>query len=513
MALALLPLVRFILAVLTITVPRARKLFIVLAHLVDASLLIWLVVALSRSSAATFTLGGIPNNLGISMIGDRIGLTFASLAWCLSVAVCISIWRDRLRPYFFLLLHLLVGACYALAFTKDLFNAYLLFELLTLTSFLLVGYQRRPHQILASLRYLILSSLGMTVFLFGVGVVYAHCGSLDYAVLVPLVANAAGESWVLLAAALLVAGVAVKAGVFTFSLWLPSAHARAMPPVSALLSGLVIKMGVLELFRLVDIFPIQLPLLVLGSITGLLGIVYAICTYDLKKMFAFSTLSQIGYILIGFGASTWEGRLGALEYAVAHGLFKSLLFLALGEAATRVGNAQCDTLIAHKNDIPWGTRLALIIGTLGIIGLPPLAGFDAKVILEDGLSSTALRIVVLLISMGTAIAFSKFIPILFARSTCRTDLPHAIAYSWLGGLILAFWPISVVMSSWSCCIHAFTPIHLIEAFGAILVGWLTYLVTRKRKLPLPQAVFHLEISPLVILVGFVGVYVLLAISQ
>ena len=513
MPLVLLPLLRFVAAILSITFVRARRPLIFMSHVVDGLLLAWLVVALTRGIPSLITIGSVPNGLGISMIGDRIGMTFASLAWGLSIAVSVFTWKDQLRPYFFLLFHLLIGACYALAFTKDLFNAYLLFELLTLVSFLLVGYQRQPRQIWASLNYLILSSLGMTVFLFGVGVVYAHCGSLDYAILVPLIANAAGEPWVLLAASLLVAGVAVKAGVFTFSLWLPSAHARAMPPVSALLSGLVIKMGVLELFRLADIFPIQLPLLVLGSITGLLGTLYAVFTYDLKKMLAFSTLAQIGYILIGFGASTWEGRLGALEYAVAHGLFKSLLFLALGEAATQLGNAQCDTLVAHKNDIPWGTRIALIIGTLGIIGLPPLAGFDAKVILEDGLASITLRIVVLLISVGTAMSFSKFIPILFAKSTCRTDLPHAMAYSWLGGLILAFWPISVAMSSWSCCIHAFTIVHIAEAVGAIAIGGAVYALFRKRTFRLPQAIFHLEISPLIILLGFVAVYVLIAVGN
>lgn len=510
MPLVLLPLFRFVIAILTITIPRAQKSLVVLSHLIDSVLLIWLIQALWRGPAVAFTIGGIPDGLGIAMIGDRIGMTFASLAWCLSVAVNLAVWKHHLRPYFFLLLHLLIGACYALSFTKDLFNAYLLFELLTLASFLLVGYERKPHQIWASLRYLILSSLGMTIFLFGVGVVYAHCGSLDYSILHPLILSAQGDPWVLLAASLMVAGVAVKAGVFVFSLWLPSAHARAMPPVSALLSGLNIKMGVLELFRLADIFPIQLPLIVLGSITGLLGALYAIQTNDIKRMFAFSTLSQIGYILIGLGAATAEGRLGALSYAVAHGLFKSLLFLSVGEAATHAGSAKLKTLIAHKRSIPRGTRIAMIIGTLSIIGLPPLAGFDAKVILEDGLPSMTLRVVVLLIAVGTAISFSKLLPVLFSRSTGKTDRSHVAAYTWLGVLVLLFWPISVAMSSWSCCIHAFTVVHIAESFGAIAVGSALYALIRKRTLRLPQAIFHMEMSPLIILLGFVAVYVLIA---
>ena len=510
MPLVLLPLSRFLIGILSLSVPRMRKFLTVLAHLVDGLLLTWLAIELIQGAPALLAIGGAPEGIGISLIGDRIGMTFALLAWGLSIAVTIYAWKDQLRPYFFLLLHLLMGACYALAFTKDLFNAYLLFELLTLVSFLLVGYQRHPRQIWASLRYLVLSSLGMSIFLFGVGVIYAHCGTLDISLIQPIVQAAAREPWVLLASSLLVAGIAVKAGIFMFSLWLPSAHARAMPVVSALLSGLVIKMGVLELFRLADMLPIQLPLVVLGAISGLLGILYAVNSHDIKRMLAFSTLSQIGYALIGFGAGTLEGRLGALSYIVAHGLFKALLFLAVGEAASHAGNAQLQTLKRNKGAIPWGARTAMIIGTLGIIGLPPLAGFDAKAILEDGLPTLALRVIVFLISIGTVVSFAKLVPILFARSTCRTSRSRALAYGWLGGLILFFWPVAILMTSTAICACAFSVAHIAEALTAIALGGIVYSLTHKRVFRLPDTPFHLEESPLYILVGFFVVFALLA---
>ncbi len=513
MPLIVLPLLRFLIAILSITLSRARRPLAVVSHLVDAALLAWLAASLARGVPAVLTLGDASVGVGISLIGDRIGMTFSALAWGLSLAVSVYIWRDRLRPYFFLLVHLLVGACYALAFTRDLFNAYLLFELLTLVSFLLVGYGRQPRQIWASLRYLILSSFGMTLFLFGVGIVYAHCGTLDVSILRPLVATSAGEPWVLLSASLLTAGVSVKAGVFVFSLWLPSAHARAMPPVSALLSGVVIEMGVLELFRLADVFPLRLPLIVLGSITGVLGIVYAIATNDMKKMLAFSTLSQIGYVLIGFSADTPAARLGALAYAVAHGLFKALLFLSIGDAAAHTGGSELPRLIENKTSIPWGARIALLIGTLGIVGLPPLAGFDAKAILEDGLPSLGLHVVIWLLSLGTVVSFSKFTPFLFARSTCRTQRSHAWAYGWLGGLILAFWPVSVLMTSTPLCLHALGPAHLLESLAILLAGGGAYALVRRRiPFSLPERIFHLEESPLIILLGFFLVFALLLVG-
>ncbi|MFC2107920.1 complex I subunit 5 family protein [Candidatus Bipolaricaulota bacterium] len=513
MPLILLPLLRFAFAVLTITFARARKLLTIVSHLIDAVLLSQLVLSLVRGVPELITVGGAPAGIGISLIGDQIGLTFAVLAWILSIAVSAYTWKDQLRPYFFLLLNLLIGSCYALSFTMDLFNAYLLFELSTLASFLLVGYQRRPRQIWASLHYLALSSLGMSMFLLGIGVVYAHCGSLDLAELKTLISASAGEPWVLLAGSLLVAGIAVKAGVFIFSLWLPSAHARAMPAVSALLSGLVIKMGVVGLFRLAAVFPIDLPLIVLGAITGILGIIYALNSYDIKRLLAFHTLSQIGYILIGFGAHTDVARLGALSYEVAHGLFKALLFLTIGEAAARAGGSDLKTLIENKRDIPRGTRIALIIAVLGIIGLPPLAGFDAKAILEDGLPTTALRLIMLLISIGTVMSFAKLTPVLFSRSTCRANRSRILSYAWLGAGIILFWPLSLLLVSPAINLHALSVPHIVEALVVIAVGGALYLLIRKKSFRLPEGIFRLETSPLVILVGFFLVYALIVLGQ
>jgi len=513
MQLILLPLLRFVCAILSISFARARKPFTILSHVVDAALLSQLVLTLVRGTPKMVTVGGAPAGIGISLIGDQLGLTFAVLAWILSVAISCYTWKDKLRPYFFLLLNLLIGACYALSFTTDLFNAYLLFELLTLVSFLLVGYQRQPRQIWASLHYMVLSSLGMSMFLLGIGVVYAHCGSLDLTELKTLISTSPSEPWMLLAGSLLVAGVTVKAGVFIFSLWLPSAHARAMPAVSALLSGLVIKMGVVGLFRLADVFPIDLPLIVLGAITGILGIIYALNAYDIKSLLAFHTLSQIGYLLIGVGAGTEVARLGALSYAVAHGLFKSLLFLSIGEAAARAGGSDLKTLIKNKRDIPRGTRIALIIGVLGIIGLPPLAGFDAKAILENGLPTMVLRLIVLLISVGTVMSFAKLTPVLFSSSTCRTNRSRILAYTWLGGGIILFWPLSLLLVSPTIYLHAFTTPHIAQALAVIAVGGALYLLIRKRQFRLPSDIFRLETSPLIILVGFFLVYALIALGR
>lgn len=506
-----LPLARFLIAALTIAMGRGQKALLIVAAIVDLALITQLCTVLT-GGACNVTFGGWSAGIGITFAIDVTSLVFSSLALALFVAVTLYRWKDPLRPGFAALLHLLIGACYGLAFTKDLFNAYVLFELVTLTSFLLVGTDRRPRQIWSSLRYLVFSSFGMSVFLLGVAVVYANAHSLDLDVLAAAVAAAPSAPWVRLAASLLVAGVAVKAGVFIFSLWLPLAHAQAPPAISALLSGLVVKMGVVELYRLSAAFPLGLPLTVLGILTAFIGVVYAVAARDAKRMLAFSTLSQIGYLLVGFGAGNEAARFGALDYAIAHGLFKALLFLAVGEAATLVGSSRFDRLLEQRDLLPRGTRIALALGMAGILAVPPFAGFAAKAVLESGISSLPVRVCIFLISAGTALCFARLWPLVAGRSSARTTRHRAAAYGLLGTAVALFLPISRAIepaSIWAATLHG--PIYG-EALAAIAVGTASYAFLRRVNLRLPERPFRLEEGILVVLAGFLLVYALLALG-
>jgi multicomponent Na+:H+ antiporter subunit D len=511
--LILLPLVSFLIAGVTIAVGRWSRGLALLALAVDVVLLARLGTMLHSGGEIALALGGWGRELGIHFVGDRIGMTFASLVLVLDAAVLAYTWRQELRPYFFMLLHLVVGSGFAMVFTEDLFNTYVILELLTLSSFLLVGYGRQPRQIWASLRYLILCSLGMSLFLLGIAVVYHHTGSLAIPAIAARVAEAPHAAWIPLAAALLVSGAAVKAGILVFSLWLPAAHARATPAVSALLSGVVIKMGVVELFRLSEIFPLELTLTVLGLTTGLLGVVYAIQTYDVKRLLAFHTLSQVGYLLVGFGAGGEAARLGALDYAVAHGLFKALLFLAAGEAARAVRSSDVRDLILHRDGIPRGARIALLVGILGIVGLPPFAGFAAKAVLESGIHPTALHAAMALVSVGTATSFAKLLPLLRSRSkTACCAWPQVAAYGLLGGAVLFFLPLSATVIPRSFVSAAWHWPAFLEALAALVAGLTLHRVLLGRRIPLPMRLFRVEEATLVILGSFFLVYGLLRVG-
>ncbi|MGD9675660.1 MAG: complex I subunit 5 family protein [Candidatus Bipolaricaulia bacterium] len=502
-----LPLARFLFGALAIAVGRGQRLFLALSAVVDATLLAGLCNVL-RGGTCVVTFGGWGGYYGITFSIDLISVAFVALALALSVAVTLYTWRDAFRPSWAMLVHLLVGACYALAFTQDLFNAYVLLELVTLAAFLLVATDRRPRQIWASLRYLIFSSFALNIFLFGAAVAYTHVHSLNLGAIAAAVTRSPDAPWVRLAAALLFTGAAVKAGVFVFSLWLPLAHSQAPPAVSALLSGLVVKMGVVVLYRLSIAFPVRAPLVALGGLTAILGIIYAAWSLDAKRMLAFHTLSQIGYVLIGFGAGSDAARFGALDYAVAHGLFKALLFLAVGEAAAIAGSSRLECLVAERARLPRGTRVALIIGMLGIVGLPPFAGFAAKSVLESGIPSIPLRVLFFVVSAGTALSFAKLWPLVHGRSAARTTAPHAVAYGLLGTTVVLFLPISRVMepaSVWAATLHA--PAY-VEALTAFAVGTAAYAWTRRVTPRLPERLFRLEEGFLILLGGFFLIYLL-----
>jgi len=366
-------------------------------------------------------LGGSP--WGIPLAGDTLAVAFWALAPLVHAAVW---WHERHRSTTFHgLVTLLVGTCLAAVLSRDLFNLYVLLDLGSLLSVVLISYDRKPRATWAALRYLLLSALGMLVYLLGIGLVYGELGTLSLVRIAEIAPNLSHPP-LAVGVSLLVMGAAVKAGVFLFGLWLPPAHGHAPTGVSVILSSVVVKMGVVALARLAEAFPIGLILAVLGLFTGLGGMIYALWEPDLKVFLAFSTVSQLGYMLIGFGVGG-AAAFGATLFLIAHGLYKGLLFLAAGAAIEERGERTFDQLAGN---LSWGVALGLAVGSWAIVGLPPLAGFAAKGALSAGLSPLAKGLIVAL-SVGTAAAFSKVLPLLRSRG------PKRGAEAGVVGLILA----------------------------------------------------------------------------
>ncbi len=342
--------------------------------------------------------GGLP--FGVAVAGDLWALGIWGLALALHSAVLVQGWRKD--GLYHSLITVLIGTCLAGGISRDLFNLYVVLELSSLLSVILVAKEGRSAAVWAALRYLLLAGVGMTLYLFGLGLVYGRTGSLAISTLSQ---TDFSNPSLRIGVGFLLAGTAVKAGVFLLGLWLPPAHGQAPTEISALLSGVVVKLGIVTLARIVEAFPVEPVLLSLGMVTGFGGIVYALVEPDVKIFLGYSTVSQLGYMLIGLGLGTWEA---ALFYTVAHGFFKGLLFLSAGMAVEAKGKRNIPEL---KGGLPWPVVMGLALGTWAIVGLPPLAGFAGKQALSFQGPGWAKGVLIGL-SLGTAVSFAKLLPLL-----------------------------------------------------------------------------------------------------
>ena len=503
----LLPLIFFIAGALALLWPRRAQLITLVTLLFSGALVAMLAMRLIAYGPISYTIGDWPVEMGIELYFDKIGLYFSVLAVVLGLAVIAHLWNRSMKSHFYLLLNLLFGSIYTLIFSRDLFNIFVAMELLTLTSFLLVGYPRRPYQVWASLKYLILSVIGMGLYLLGVAVLYHHTGTLNLAIIAELIA---GEHtvWLTLSSALIVTGIAVKSGIFLFSMWLPDAHAYALPAVSALLSGIVVKMGIVVLFRLSEVFPLSCLLIVLGIATSLLGILWALAEQEIKKILAFSTFAQIGYILIGLGLNTHGTINAALWYAVGHGLFKGLLFLSAGTAIVSVKGRTVGALLARHALLPPMTRLALLIGILALSGFPLLPAFVGRTLLDGGVPYGWLKLVLGLISLGGVIVYARLLPIGDFRRREGTEYHRETRGERLAAMILILPVILFLPLAWLAGVEITLGMNLIKPSLLFIGGILAWQLVKRVNLRLSNAPFQLEQSIVIIIAGFVAIYTL-----
>lgn len=230
-------------------------------------------------------------------------------------------------------------------------------------------------------------------------VLFAATGSFDFALPVPISAGAATAIFLLA-----LVGFGLKAGVMPMHVWLPGAHANAPSHVSSLMSGVLIKMGIYGLVRILSLFP-HPPLwwgevtLALGVISGILGVAFAIGQHDFKRLLAYHSVENIGIICMGLGVallgrSLGNGPLvalglgGALLHVWNHGVFKSLLFLSAGSVLHATHTREIDELGGLAKRMPW-TALGFLVGAVAICGLPPLNGFVSELLVYLGLFKSA----------------------------------------------------------------------------------------------------------------------------
>jgi formate hydrogenlyase subunit 3/multisubunit Na+/H+ antiporter MnhD subunit len=258
----------------------------------------------------------------------------------------------------------------------------------TLSVVFLVTFYWRRESMEAGYKYLLLVSVGVTFALLGCILIY--CGAIPYLpgrrllllTEIGKIARVIPESIVLIACAMFIVGFGTKAGLIPFHAWLPDAHSEAPVPISALLSGIVIKIGAYVLARTVTIFAPTYPAVVtfvaiLASVGMVIGIIMALVQDDLKRLLAYSSVSQIAYVIEGLGLGTYLGIYGGLYHLINHTISKALLFLCAGALMYSAGTRKISELRLVAKKMPV-TGFCFFVGALAIGGMPPFNGFMSK---------------------------------------------------------------------------------------------------------------------------------------
>ncbi|MCG8480470.1 MAG: hypothetical protein MI724_15360 [Spirochaetales bacterium] len=394
----------------------ARKTFTALALLPLGAMAVVLgrqLPAIMAGSVLRYALGGYAEGPGITLILDGPAWLASMLIVLISSLVAIFSLEDRqfdLR-YFFFLLMLVVGM-ETVVLTGDIFTMFVGFEVVALSAYVLIAWERSSEGLLASLKYLFLSSVGILFFLLGVFVVYRDMGTLSLAgiaeYLATLPGGAVGGSIPFALAALCV-GIGVRTAFIPFHTWLPEAHAWAPHPVSALLSGVLIKVSFFVMFRILAVFGafhIYPMLTWLGAITALVAVGWALAQSDAKRLLAYHSISQMGYILAAAGALTAFSVPAAYTHAINHAIFKSLLFLAAGHAIHLTGERNLFRIGPLGRRAPL-VAAALVVGALSIAGVPPFNGFVSKQLISEALYGSPAYVLLRITAVGTTASFIK----------------------------------------------------------------------------------------------------------
>jgi formate hydrogenlyase subunit 3/multisubunit Na+/H+ antiporter MnhD subunit len=376
---------------------------------------------------------------------DGMGLLFAlvtTFLWLCATLHAGDYLRHDARPLRYHLTSLVaLTAMLGLVAAGDIVTLYVFFEWLGLSAYLLVVHAGGAAAERAGIKYLVMTLLGGFAVLAGVLLVHALGGG-DLAS--PLAFDAGRAGLRSAAAALLVLGFGVKAGALGLHIWLPDAHTAAPAPASALLSGIMIKAGAYGILRTVGALygteveaaaeavrqgeVLGLALLGWGTATMSFGVVMALWQREAKRLLAYSSVSQMGFILVGIGAARFLGDDGAIGYTgallhvVNHGLFKALLFLAMGAVIHATGTGDLTRLGGLARRMPW-TFVFVVVAAAGITGVPFFNGFVSKSVLHHALEyaaaaghGTALGFaerVFTLTTVGTAAALIKLLTMVF----------------------------------------------------------------------------------------------------
>jgi len=383
----LIPLGTAILLLLLRFIPMARRVVIALAGVSILGVNISLLSSIYNQGIQAYRLGGWPAPYGIVLVGDLLSgimLVLGSI-----IALCALFYsfgylkEDSQQAIFHPLFFFLWTGTNGTFLTGDIFNLFVMFEIMLMSIYSLLTLLGDKKQIEAGLKLMSMGLFSSALFLAAVGGIYALTGTLNMADLAIKIKPHADHPLVSAVAMMFIGVFGLKAAMMPLHFWLPDVHSSAPTPISAMLSGILIKVGIYAIIRVFSLIFVDLQgafqpfILTLACITMFMGAMGALAQTDLKRLLAYSSISQIGYILMGVGFFSVAGLSAAIFYALSHGIIKASLFLAAGILKKMKGTTE---MSEHGNMIQHSPIFTIFffIGVISLGGIPPSSGFFMK---------------------------------------------------------------------------------------------------------------------------------------
>jgi proton-translocating NADH-quinone oxidoreductase chain N len=408
---------------------------------------------LYNSLPIIYNLGEWGANLGIVLVFDQVTVTMLLVWNSLFLAIlCYCHGESKDNDFkFYMLIMIMLFALSGWAVTNDLYNMFVFIEIVSIISYALVAYTRTRNSLEASIKYLFTGSISSVLILISILIIHFSTGELNITLAMAKFSNLPLPTQ-FITWGMLLTGFLSKAGAAPMHYWLPDAHASAKTGVSALLSGIVIKLSLLSLYKLMassDLLPglnqsITTVLIVIGAFSVILGHLVAYRQTNIKRLLAYSSIAQIGYIIMGLSYSI-SSKAGALYHTINHAFLKTALFFSAGLLARYSNSLEIESLRGTGRKNPIASTL-FTVAALGMIGIPPINGFSSKWAIMKGLLAEQAVLISLVIPLGTILATLYYVKILLILFDKKIDLPD-IKFSRLKAIAVSLVMFGIISTS------------------------------------------------------------------
>lgn len=369
-----------------------QRLLSVLAILAIGMISIFLLNQIKTEGIQTLQLGGWEAPFGVSMVADMFSallvLTSSLVALCCLIYAFRSIGKDRESYYFYPLFLFLITGVNGSFLTGDLFNLYVCFEVMLISSYVLITLKGTKIQLRESFKYILVNVVSSFLFLVGIAYLYSITGTLNLAHLSIRIAEAGQDGLLTTVSFIFIIVFGLKAGLFLFY-WLPGSYSVPPTAIAAIFAALLTKVGIYSMYRMFTLIFYHEPQIthlfigILAALTMLLGAIGAVAYWDIKKILTYNVIVGVGLILAGLASFTTHAFVGSIYYLIHDIIIKALLFLIGGTIIHITGTSKLKDISGLIGTHPY-LGWMFFIAALSLSGIPPLSGFLGKVFITRG---------------------------------------------------------------------------------------------------------------------------------